>query len=89
MFAKHEYGNYVLRGYPVATVYNNNNKQSKMAFTIGEETVAFALQQLSMSPEDQEGLTDFLLDYFGSTDAEELGKQMNKLCKFMTARWYY
>ena len=68
-----------MHGYPVATVHLS--KQSMMASTISEEAVALAL---SLSPGDQEGLTDFLTDYFTSAQAEELGKQMNKFYKFMS-----
>ena len=79
--AERGYGNNVVRGYPVVTVYVS--KHSVMASTISEEAVAHAL---SMSPGDQDGLADFLTDYFTSAQAEELGKQMNKLYKFMTTR---
>ena len=44
-----------------------------MASTITAEAVAVALRELSMTPGDQEGLADFLTDYFGSSEAEELG----------------
>ena len=37
------------------------------------ETVALALRKLAMSPEDQDGLADFLTDYFGTTEPDELG----------------
>ena len=49
-----------------------------MASTISEEAVA---PSLSMSPRDQDGLADFLTDYFTSAQTEELGKQMNKFYK--------
>ena len=51
---------------------------SKMASTEiargNEEAVALALRELSLSRGDQEGLADFLTDYFGSAQSEELGK---------------
>ena len=42
-----------------------------------EEGVAQALRELSLSRGDREGLADFLTDYYGSTQAEDLGKEMN------------
>ena len=42
-----------------------------------EEEVALALRELSLPRGDQEGLADFLTDYFGSTQEAELGKEMN------------
>ena len=44
-----------------------------------DEVVAHALL---LSRGDQEGLADFLTDYFGSSELEELGKHMNKCTKF-------
>ena len=38
------------------------------------EMVALALRELAMSPEDQDGLADFLTDYFGFSESDELGK---------------
>ncbi len=38
-----------------------------------EEVVALALRELSLSRGDQEGLADFLTDYVGSAQSEELG----------------
>lgn len=45
-----------------------------MASTINQEAVELTLQQLLMSQGDQDGLADFLTDYFGSAEAEEPGK---------------
>ena len=45
-----------------------------------DEVVVHAL---SLSRGDQEGLADFLTDYFGSSELEELGKRMNKCTKFI------
>ena len=39
-----------------------------------ENAVAAALTELSVSPGDQQGLSEFLTEYFGSAEAEELGK---------------
>ena len=39
-----------------------------------EDMVAAALTELSASPGDQQGLCDFLTEYFGSAEAQELGK---------------
>ena len=50
-----------------------------MASSISEEAVALALRDIPISLGDQEGLADFLADYFGSAGTEEPGKQMNKL----------
>ena len=47
-----------------------------MASTRCDETVALALRQLSMSPGDQDSLVDFLTDYFGSAETEELGNKL-------------
>ena len=47
-----------------------------------EEAVALALRELStsMSPRDQEGLANFLTEYFGSAEMDESGTvEMNKL----------
>ena len=41
-----------------------------------DEVVAHAL---SLSRGDQEGLADFLTDYFGSSELEDLGKRMHKI----------
>ena len=43
--------------------------------SMSTETVALALRELAMSPADQDGLADFLTDYFGSSEPDELGKQ--------------
>ena len=45
-----------------------------MASKTSEATVAAVLSELCASPDDQQGLSDFLTDYFGNADAEELGK---------------
>ena len=58
-----------------------------MAATITEEAVARALRDIPMSSGDQEGLADFLTDYFGDNEPDQLGKQMNKLKKFITAKY--
>ena len=43
-----------------------------------EEAVALAIRELSSSPRDQQGLANFLTDYFGSAEPpEELGRRMN------------
>ena len=34
------------------------------------DAVAVALQELALSPGDQEGISDFLTDYFASDDVE-------------------
>ena len=47
---------------------------------INAEAIAHAL---SLSRGDQEGLADFLTDYFGSAEPEELGKHMNKYTIFI------
>ena len=44
-----------------------------MASTINAEAVVVALRELSMTPGDQDSLADFLTDYFGSSEAEDLG----------------
>ena len=57
------------------------NIQSRMASPIAtndtlqetEEAVALTLRELSLSQGDQEGLADFLTDYFGSSH-QELGR---------------
>jgi hypothetical protein len=50
---------------------------SKMASTEiargNEEAVALALRELSLSRGDQEGLADFLTDYFGSINQRKQG----------------
>ena len=43
---------------------------------VTSEAVAFALQELALSPRDQQGLSDFVTDYFASGDNEfSSGKQ--------------
>ena len=45
-----------------------------------EEAVALAICELSLSPRDQEGLDNFLTDYFGSAEPQEkLGRRVKKL----------
>ena len=44
-----------------------------MATRNSEEAVALALRELSLSPADQEGLADFLTDFFGSPETDDLG----------------
>ena len=39
------------------------------------EVVAVALRELSVSGSDQQALADFLTEYFGTTEQEELGNQ--------------
>ena len=55
------------------------SKHSKMASGISENVVAAALTELSVSPGDQQGLSEFLTEYFGCTETEELGKLWIKL----------
>ena len=44
-----------------------------------KEAVVLAIRELSL-PRDQEGLANFLTDYFGSAEPpEELGRHVNKL----------
>ena len=70
--AERGYGNNVVRGFLIATAFDK--QLLKMASTRCDETVA-----LSMSPGDQDSLVDFLTDYFGSAETEELGKNINKI----------
>ena len=44
-----------------------------MASAINDQIVATALRELAVSGHDLEALADFLTDYFGSTEQEELG----------------
>ena len=50
-----------------------------MASKTSKATVAAILSELCPSPDDQQGLSDFFTDYFGTADAEELGKPLIKL----------
>ena len=43
-----------------------------MASTASKETVALALHELYMTPADQDGLADFLTEYFGSHETDDL-----------------
>ena len=44
-----------------------------MASAINGQVVAVALRELAVSGGDQEALADFITEYFGSTEQEELG----------------
>ena len=46
-----------------------------MASGTNDEVVAVALRELSVSGSDQQALADFLTEYFGTTEQEELGNQ--------------
>ena len=57
------------------TVYSNKHKTAELEMaSTTTETVALALRELAMSPGDQDGLADFLTDYFGRSESDELGK---------------
>ena len=66
--------NVIVRGSPwKQCIVVNTTAELEMAST-STETVALALRELAMSPEDQDGLADFLTDYFGCSESDELGK---------------
>ena len=67
--------NVIVRGFPwkQCIAVNNIAAEHEMAST-STETVALTLRELTMCPEDQDGLTDFLTDYFGCSEPDELDK---------------
>ena len=73
--AENAYGKCNSARVSMETVYSNKHKTAELEMaSTTTETVALALRELAMSPGDQDGLADFLTDYFGCSESDELGK---------------
>ena len=76
-YAERAYGKCNSARVSMETVYSSKHTTAGLEIQMAStstETVALALRELAMSPEDQDGLADFLTDYFGSSESDELGK---------------